>query len=64
MAVGHTDAIRAMAVHGRTVITASYDRSVRVWDVIDGSAKKVLMGHTDKGQSHYAMDMTELMSSV
>jgi WD40 repeat protein len=49
MAAGHTDAIRALAGHGRTMITASYDRSVRVWDVTDGTCKKVLMGHTDKG---------------
>ena len=50
MAEGHTEAIRAMACHGRMIISASYDTSVRVWDVMDGSSKRVMMGHEDKGE--------------
>ncbi|KAJ7142353.1 WD40-repeat-containing domain protein [Mycena epipterygia] len=45
---GHTNAVRDLAVHGRTTVSASYDCKVRVWDVISGECKWVFAGHTGK----------------
>ncbi|KAF9445551.1 WD40 repeat-like protein [Macrolepiota fuliginosa MF-IS2] len=45
---GHTSAIRALDVKGRTVVTGSYDTTVRVWDIVTGECKFVFSGHTQK----------------
>ncbi|KAG8883512.1 SCF ubiquitin ligase complex subunit cdc4 [Tulasnella sp. 331] len=45
---GHENAVRALAVHGRTIVSGSYDTTVRVWDLVTGEAKFVLTGHTQK----------------
>ncbi|KAI9572280.1 cell division control protein 4 [Boletus coccyginus] len=45
---GHGDAIRALAARGRTVVSGSYDCAVRVWDIVTGECKSVLVGHTQK----------------
>lgn len=45
---GHSHAIRDVATHGRTAVSGSYDRTVRVWDIITGECKFVLTGHTEK----------------
>ncbi|KAK0444268.1 cell division control protein 4 [Desarmillaria tabescens] len=45
---GHDEAIRALAAWGRTVVSGSYDYSVRVWDIVTGQCKFVLTGHTGK----------------
>ncbi|KAG8935606.1 SCF ubiquitin ligase complex subunit cdc4 [Tulasnella sp. 418] len=45
---GHDNAVRALAVHGRTVVSGSYDTTVRVWDLITGDCKFVLTGHSQK----------------
>lgn len=47
---GHDHAVRALAARGRTLVSGSYDCSVRVWDIIDGSVKWALHGHTQKGK--------------
>ena len=46
---GHDHAVRALAARGRTLVSGSYDSTVRVWDIIDGTCKFVLTGHTQKG---------------
>ena len=46
---GHDHAVRALAARGRTLVSGSYDCTVRVWDVITGKVKWVLIGHTQKG---------------
>jgi hypothetical protein len=46
---GHDHAVRALAAKGRTLVSGSYDCTVRVWDIITGVVKWVLIGHTQKG---------------
>lgn len=48
---GHAHAVRALAAHGRTLVSGSYDATVRVWDIITGESKFILIGHTQKGSS-------------
>ena len=48
--VGHENAVRALAVHGRTVVSGSYDTTVKVWDLVTGKCKWTLSGHTQKGK--------------
>ncbi|KAK7038199.1 WD40 repeat-like protein [Favolaschia claudopus] len=45
---GHDHAVRALAARGRTLISGSYDCTVRVWDLVTGDCKWVLVGHTQK----------------
>ncbi|KAI0062371.1 WD40 repeat-like protein [Artomyces pyxidatus] len=45
---GHDHAVRALAARGRTLVSGSYDSTVRVWDIITGNCKWVLVGHTQK----------------
>ncbi|KAG6828105.1 hypothetical protein H0H92_009190 [Tricholoma furcatifolium] len=45
---GHDHAVRALAARGRTLVSGSYDCSVRVWDIVTGQCKHVLTGHTQK----------------
>ncbi|KAG8987903.1 SCF ubiquitin ligase complex subunit cdc4 [Tulasnella sp. JGI-2019a] len=45
---GHKGPIRAVAVHGRTIVSGSYDTTVRVWDLITGDVKFILTGHQQK----------------
>ncbi|KZV88289.1 WD40 repeat-like protein [Exidia glandulosa HHB12029] len=45
---GHDHAVRALAARGRTLVSGSYDCTVRVWDIITGDCKWVLVGHTQK----------------
>lgn len=46
---GHDHAVRALAARGRTLVSGSYDCTVRIWDIITGNCKWVLIGHTQKG---------------
>lgn len=43
---GHDHAVRALAARGRTLVSGSYDCTVRIWDTINGTCKWVLVGHT------------------
>ncbi|KAH9917452.1 WD40-repeat-containing domain protein [Fomitopsis serialis] len=45
---GHDHAVRALAARGRTLVSGSYDCTVRIWDIITGTCKWVLVGHTQK----------------
>ncbi|KZT34727.1 YVTN repeat-like/Quino protein amine dehydrogenase [Sistotremastrum suecicum HHB10207 ss-3] len=45
---GHEHAVRALAARGRTLVSGSYDYTVRIWDVITGEITWVLVGHTQK----------------
>ncbi|TFY74686.1 hypothetical protein EWM64_g9326, partial [Hericium alpestre] len=45
---GHDHAVRALAARGRTLVSGSYDSTVRVWDIVTGKCKWVLVGHTQK----------------
>ncbi|KAF5358268.1 hypothetical protein D9756_001238 [Leucocoprinus leucothites] len=45
---GHDHAVRALAARGRTLVSGSYDCTVRIWDIITGEQKWVLAGHTQK----------------
>ncbi|KAJ6554056.1 WD40-repeat-containing domain protein [Mycena vulgaris] len=45
---GHDHAVRALAARGRTLVSGSYDCTVRVWDIITGACRWVLVGHTQK----------------
>ena len=46
---GHEAPIRAIAARGRTVVSGSYDHTLRVWDIEAGTCTWVLTGHSDKG---------------
>lgn len=50
---GHDHAVRDLAACGRTLVSGSYDCTVRVWDIITGTCKWVLVGHTQKGKFSY-----------
>ncbi|KAJ3788239.1 WD40-repeat-containing domain protein [Lentinula aff. detonsa] len=45
---GHTHAVRALAARGRTLVSGSYDCTVRVWDIPTGRLVHTLNGHTQK----------------
>ncbi|KAH9952176.1 WD40 repeat-like protein [Amylocystis lapponica] len=45
---GHDHAVRALAARGRTLVSGSYDCTVRIWDIITGTCKWTLVGHTQK----------------
>ncbi|GAA6001194.1 hypothetical protein JCM10207_007454 [Rhodosporidiobolus poonsookiae] len=45
---GHKHAVRALAAHGRTLVSGSYDMDVRVWDLMTGKCRHRLTGHTQK----------------
>jgi WD40 repeat protein len=47
---GHTQAVRAVAAHGRICISGSYDFTVKVWDLVTGQCKHTLTGHEQKGK--------------
>lgn len=45
---GHQNTIRAMAAHGDTIVSGSYDCTVRVWKISTGDMVHLLTGHTQK----------------
>ncbi|WWC92287.1 uncharacterized protein L201_007241 [Kwoniella dendrophila CBS 6074] len=45
---GHTQAVRALATHGKICVSGSYDMTVRVWDIVKGTCIHVLTGHEAK----------------
>ena len=49
MLEGHTNGVRSVAFSpdGKQIVSGSYDKSVRVWDVSTGKELKVLKGHTN-----------------
>ncbi|KAE9976136.1 hypothetical protein EG328_002830 [Venturia inaequalis] len=45
---GHSHSVRAIAAHGDTLVSGSYDSTVRVWEISTGDLKHRLGGHTAK----------------
>ena len=45
---GHTHSVRAIAAHGDTLVSGSYDCTVRVWKISTGQVLHTLQGHTLK----------------
>lgn len=45
---GHTSSVRALSGHGNTVVSGSYDTSVRVWNIDTGECQWVLNGHAQR----------------
>ncbi|KAI0201680.1 WD40 repeat-like protein [Astrocystis sublimbata] len=45
---GHTHSVRAIAAHADTLVSGSYDNTVRVWRISTGQTLHVLQGHSQK----------------
>lgn len=45
---GHGHSVRAIAAHGDTLVSGSYDYTVRVWKISTGETVHRLQGHTQK----------------
>ncbi|KAI9251408.1 WD40-repeat-containing domain protein [Phascolomyces articulosus] len=45
---GHTNSVRAIAAHGNILVSGSYDRKVRVWDLSKGTLIHRMEGHGEK----------------
>ena len=45
---GHSHSVRAIAAHGDTLVSGSYDLTVRVWRIHSGAVVHRLQGHTQK----------------
>lgn len=45
---GHTHSVRAIAAHGNTLVSGSYDCTVRVWRISTGQVTYTLQGHSMK----------------
>lgn len=45
---GHHNSVRAIAAHGDTLISGSYDCTVRVWKISTGDLQHRLQGHAQK----------------
>ncbi|MCJ1284439.1 SCF ubiquitin ligase complex subunit cdc4 [Xylographa opegraphella] len=45
---GHHHSVRAIAAHGDTLVSGSYDYTVRVWKISTGETVHRLQGHTQK----------------
>jgi len=45
---GHTHSVRAIAAHADTLVSGSYDNTVKVWRISTGDIVHTLQGHTQK----------------
>ncbi|KAF4595692.1 Cell division control protein 4 [Ophiocordyceps camponoti-floridani] len=45
---GHAHSVRAISAHGDTLVSGSYDCTVRVWRISTGDSLHILRGHTQK----------------
>lgn len=45
---GHNHAVRALAAKGRTMVSGSYDCTVRAWDIMTGECTRIMRGHLQK----------------
>ncbi|CAJ2505840.1 Uu.00g132340.m01.CDS01 [Anthostomella pinea] len=45
---GHSHSVRAIAAHADTLVSGSYDNTVRVWRISTGETVHVLQGHLQK----------------
>ncbi|TWU74970.1 SCF ubiquitin ligase complex subunit cdc4 [Metarhizium rileyi] len=46
--LGHTHSVRAISAYGDTLVSGSYDSTVRVWRISTGESLHVLRGHSQK----------------
>lgn len=46
--MGHTHSVRAISAYGDTLVSGSYDSTVRVWRISTGESLHVLRGHSQK----------------
>jgi F-box and WD-40 domain protein CDC4 len=46
--MGHEQAVRSIAGAGETVVSGSYDCSVRLWNLVSGECVHRLVGHSEK----------------
>jgi len=51
---GHTSYVTSVAVNGNTVVSGSADRTVRVWDLSDGTLLRTLTASSCAGAGHTA----------
>jgi WD40 repeat protein len=47
---GHSGSVSSVAFSpdGKLVVSASYDKTIRLWDAVTGAALQTLKGHLDK----------------
>ncbi|KAI1370623.1 WD40 repeat-like protein [Hypoxylon crocopeplum] len=45
---GHSHSVRAIAAHADTLVSGSYDNTVRVWRISTGETVHILQGHSQK----------------
>lgn len=45
---GHTHSVRAISAHADTLVSGSYDSTVRVWRISTGEQLHILQGHSQK----------------
>lgn len=62
---GHTDAVLGLAFspNGQMAASASSDRTIRLWNVADGTLLRVLRGHGDRVQSVAFHPQGDLLAS-
>lgn len=62
---GHTDWVEALGViDERRVVSASHDRSLRIWDVTTGESLRQLVGHTGAVSALSVIDKRRLVSGT
>ncbi|KAJ5138707.1 uncharacterized protein N7515_003555 [Penicillium bovifimosum] len=58
---GHGAAVNAMQIHGDEIVTASGDRTIKVWNIRTGACTKTLTGH-EKGIACIEFDSRRIIS--
>jgi hypothetical protein len=60
---GHTESVTAsVALQGNTVVSGSYDNTVRVWDLQTGKQLHLLQGHTESVTASVALQGNTVVS--
>ncbi|KAJ5544957.1 hypothetical protein N7535_006656 [Penicillium sp. DV-2018c] len=58
---GHGAAVNAMQIHGDEIVTASGDRTIKVWNIRTGACSRTLTGH-EKGIACIEFDSRRIVS--
>lgn len=45
--VGHTESVRCLQMAPDKVVSGSYDRTIKIWDLPSGGLRSTLQGHND-----------------